>query len=133
MRADIWTTVHWRAPALMVLGTGANPAGTPRDPSREAITLHNMTPASPTRTHYFFCSTRKFNMEDAQLNAMLKSVITAAFEHEDKPMLEKQQRSMRDHEFWSLNPVLLNIDTAAVKVRRLLAKMIAAEETNPEG
>ena len=30
-------------------------------------------------------------------------------------------------EFWSLNPVLLRSDTAAVNARRLLATMIAVE------
>jgi phenylpropionate dioxygenase-like ring-hydroxylating dioxygenase large terminal subunit len=126
-RADIWTEVRWRAPAVMILGTGANPTGTPRDPAMEATTLHNITPASPTRSHYFFCSTRKFNVEDAHFNQMLSGIITEAFRSEDKPMLEKQQRSMGTAEFWSLKPVLLNIDAGAVKVRRLLAQMIEVE------
>jgi phenylpropionate dioxygenase-like ring-hydroxylating dioxygenase large terminal subunit len=131
-RADIWTEVRWRAPAVMVLGTGANPSGTPRDPSREATTLHNMTPASPTRTHYFFCSTRKFNVDDSQFNQTLSNLITGAFRSEDKPMLEKQQRSMGTAEFWSLKPVLLNIDAGAVKVRRQLAKLIEAEQSGAQ-
>jgi phenylpropionate dioxygenase-like ring-hydroxylating dioxygenase large terminal subunit len=128
-RADIWTEVRWRAPALMVLGTGANPSGTPRNPTKEAWTLHNMTPSSATSSHYFFCSTRKFNVEDAKFNEMLSALITEAFRSEDKPMLEKQQRAMGTAEFWSLNPVLLNVDAGAVKVRRLLAKMIEAERS----
>jgi phenylpropionate dioxygenase-like ring-hydroxylating dioxygenase large terminal subunit len=130
-RADIWTEVHWRAPALMILGTGANPAGAHRDPAMQAWTLHNMTPATPASTHYFFCSTRKFKVEDGQFNQILCGLITEAFRAEDKPMLEKQQRSIGAADFWSLKPVLLSIDTGAVKVRRLLAKLIEAE--NREG
>jgi phenylpropionate dioxygenase-like ring-hydroxylating dioxygenase large terminal subunit len=127
-RADIWTQVRWRAPAVMVLGTGANPAGKPRDAAKEAWTLHNMTPATSVRSHYFFCSTRKFNVYDANFNRMLCDLITEAFRSEDKPMLEKQQRAMGTADLWSLKPVLLGIDSGAVKVRRLLEKMIEAEQ-----
>ena len=130
-RADIWTEVRWRAPAVMVLGTAANTTGLPHDPAKESTTLHNMTPASSTRSHYFFCTTRKFNVEDAQLNEFLCGLISDAFNTEDKPMLEKQQRTMGTADLWSLNPVLLGIDTGAVKVRRLLARMIEAEQSPP--
>jgi vanillate O-demethylase monooxygenase subunit len=126
-RADIWTNVRWHAPALMVLGTGANHAGSPRDPTNEAFTLHNMTPATPSLTHYFFCTTRKFQVEDAGFNQVLGTLITQAFVTEDKPMLEKQQACMGTTDLWSLKPVLLNIDSGPVKVRRLLANMIQAE------
>lgn len=128
-RADIWTEVRWRAPALMVLGTGANPAGSPRDPTREATTLHNITPATATRSHYFFCSTRKFNVADDNFNRTLSELITAAFRSEDKPMLEKQQRVMGQADLLSLQPVLLGIDAGAIKVRRRLARMIADERS----
>jgi vanillate O-demethylase monooxygenase subunit len=90
-----------------------------------------MTPASATRSHYFFCTTRKFNVEDAQFNEILSGLITGAFRSEDKPMLEKQQRVMGTADLWSLKPVLLGIDAGAVKVRRMLGRMIAAEHSSP--
>ena len=127
-RADIWTEVRWRAPALMILGTGANVAGAARNPANEAFTLHNMTPATLTTSHYFFCATRKFNVQDGAFNRMLGEIISNAFRNEDKPMLEKQQASMGQADLWSLNPVLLSIDAGAVKVRRLLSKMINTEQ-----
>src|ERR1700691_528502 len=45
-KADIWTQVVWKAPALMILPTGATEAGTVRNPMNEATTLHNVTPAT---------------------------------------------------------------------------------------
>jgi phenylpropionate dioxygenase-like ring-hydroxylating dioxygenase large terminal subunit len=129
-RADIWTEVRWRAPAVMILGTGANVAGAERNPANESTTLHNMTPATLTSSHYFFCITRKFNVEDRAFNQMLGTAISNAFSSEDKPMLEKQQASIGSAEFWSLNPVLLNIDSGAVKVRRLLSQMIDKEQAS---
>ena len=63
---------------------------------------------------------------------------TQAFEQEDKPMLEKQQHRMGTDDLWSLKPVMLPIDAAAVRVRRKLDAMIAAETagrliTDPKG
>ena len=126
-RADIWTQVIWKAPAVMVLGTGATVAGTPRSPINEATTLHNITPASSTSSHYFFCSARKFKVHDAQFNSMLGELITNAFRTEDKPMLEKQQASMGTADLFSLKPALLKIDAGAVLARRILKRLIELE------
>jgi len=126
-KADIWTQVIWKAPAVMVLGTGATEAGTPRSLTNEGTTLHNMTPAGVTSSHYFFCSTRKFKVDDAQFNSILGELITTAFRTEDKPMLEKQQATMGTPDLFSLKPALLNIDAGAVRTRRILARMIEQE------
>ena len=127
-RADIWTQVKWRAPAVMVLGTGAEVAGTPRGEVNVSWTLHNMTPATATSSHYFFCTTRKFNTQDAAFNEMLGGLISNAFQTEDKPMLEKQQLAMGTADLFSLKPVLLSIDTASVRARRILSRLIDEEE-----
>lgn len=126
-KADIWTEVTWSAPALMVLGTAATLAGTDRRREDEAYTLHNMTPETATSSHYFVCSTRRFLVDDPGFSAMLRGVLAQAFEQEDKPMLEKQQHRMGTDDLWSLKPILLPIDAAAVRVRRKLDAMIAAE------
>jgi len=49
------------------------------------------------------------------------------FEQEDLPMLEAQQRSIGDSDFWSMKPILLAGDAAAVRARRVLDAMIKAE------
>jgi phenylpropionate dioxygenase-like ring-hydroxylating dioxygenase large terminal subunit len=126
-RADIWTEVVWTAPAVMVLGTAAKPTGVPRTDADEAYTLHCMTPESATRSHYFMCSTRRFLVDDEGFSAMLRATLTQAFEHEDKPMLEKQQQRMGTDDLWALKPVLLGVDTAAVQARRMLDRLIAKE------
>ena len=43
-------------------------------------------------------------------------------------MLEAQYRNMEGAEFWSMKPLLLSMDAAAVRARRKLAKLI---ETGP--
>jgi phenylpropionate dioxygenase-like ring-hydroxylating dioxygenase large terminal subunit len=126
-RADIWTEVIWTAPAIMVLGTGATKTGVVRTPLDEAYTLHSMSPESATSSHYFMCSTRRFLVDDDGFSAMLKGALSQAFNHEDKPMLEKQQARMGTDDLWSLKPVMLGIDNAAVQARRMLDKLIARE------
>ncbi|MGZ8313085.1 MAG: aromatic ring-hydroxylating dioxygenase subunit alpha, partial [Allosphingosinicella sp.] len=49
------------------------------------------------------------------------------FTEEDKPMLEKQQARMGTPDLWSLDPILLKVDAAAVRVRRRLDKLIERE------
>lgn len=126
-KADIWTQVTWSSPALMILGTAAKPAGVPRSAEDESFTLHNMTPQTATSTHYFVCSTRSLLQDDATFGAELKAALTHAFVNEDKPMLERQQERMATDDLWALEPILLGIDAAAVRVRRRLDALISAE------
>jgi Vanillate O-demethylase oxygenase C-terminal domain len=46
---------------------------------------------------------------------------------EDKPMIELVQQRMAGWEFWDMRPLLLGGDEAAVRARRRLHSLIAAE------
>lgn len=123
-RADIWVEVLWRAPGVMVLGTGADQVGAGRTIEHSGHTLHNAVPETSTSCHYFYCSTRAFLLTP-EFSEILKSTLDQAFNGEDKPMLEAQQARMGDRDFWSLRPNLLSIDAGSVRVRRLLEGRIA--------
>jgi len=131
-KVDSWTQVVWQPPALMVLSTATTPTGVPRAPENEAVTLHNMVPESARSTHYFFCSTRRFLVDDAGFSAYIRDALSRAFVDEDKPMIEGVQRRMGEAELWDLDPILLPTDAAAVRVRRLLDRLIAAEGARGE-
>lgn len=126
-RADVWTQVEWQAPAVMTLGVAAVPTGQPRRFEDEGYTLHNMVPETATSTHYFYCSTRRFRIDDEGFSQFLRGALAQAFTQEDKPMLESQQARIGKADFWSLEPVLLKIDAASTRARRLLEKKIAEE------
>lgn len=126
-KGDIWIQVRWRAPAVMTLATFAAPTGSPRTPQGTAMTLHNMTPESSNTTHYFYCSTRPYRTADLEFTQFLRGALEQAFANEDKPMLEKQQDRIGDQDFWSLSPVLLAVDAAAVRARRKLRQLIDLE------
>ena len=95
--------------------------------ARETLNVHFMTPESERSTHYFWASTRGFRVDEPGLSEMLTAGVEMAFSSEDKPMIEAQQAMMGDSDFWSLNPVLLHGDAAAVMARRTLAALIEAE------
>lgn len=126
-RVDMWTEVEWFPNGVMILHTGATPAGKPREDGIDTWNAHIMTPESEARTHYFYCNSRNYMMDDANFNALFAAGLRAAFEHEDKPMIEAQQRRVGAVDLLEQHPSLLHIDAASVRVRRLLSQMIKAE------
>jgi vanillate O-demethylase monooxygenase subunit len=122
--ADIWLQVIWRPPGVMVLGTAANAPGAPRQWQDEGYTLHNVTPETSERSHYFVCSTRRYRQDDPAFVEMLRKTLLHAFDTEDKPMIELQQAEIGPHDLLELDPILLRVDAAAVRARRYLRKLI---------
>lgn len=57
----------------------------------------------------------------------VSQTFSEVFEREDTPMLELQQATIGDADFWGLKPVLLPSDAPGVRVRRTLEQLIAAE------
>jgi phenylpropionate dioxygenase-like ring-hydroxylating dioxygenase large terminal subunit len=126
-RVDMWTEVEWFPNGVMILHTGATPAGKPREEGIDTWNAHIMTPEGVARTHYFYCNSRNYRVDDANFNKLFATGLRAAFEHEDKPMIEAQQRRIGNVDFLDQHPALLAIDSASMKVRRILSQMIKAE------
>lgn len=120
-------TVAWTAPSTMLLTVGAAQDDDSDTDGLLSWDHHLMTPETETTTHYFFGSRRNWGVEDAELNRMKMEGTVAAFTLEDKPIIETVQEEMGTTDLWSLKPVLLTSDPAAVRARRLLAKLIDAE------
>lgn len=123
---DQWTIVTWTAPGNMLLQVGATLQGESREQGIDSWNLHLATPATAQTTHYWYWSTRNFAV-NPHANAAIKPMVEHAFSEQDKPMLEAQQRRIGTAEFWSLQPVLLPGDAGAVRVRRKLDSLVAAE------
>jgi vanillate O-demethylase monooxygenase subunit len=127
MKGDIWIQARWSAPAVITLAGFGAPTGSPRTAESTSLTLHSITPETASSSHYFYCSTRPYFTDNTDFTAMLGGYLERAFSTEDKPILEKQQMRIEGADFWSLHPILLSIDTAAVMARRKLEQMIANE------
>jgi len=121
-----WTEVTWTAPGNLLLRVGATLQGESRSQGVDAWTLHLATPETESTTHYWFWSMRGFAMSP-EANAQIQAFVTYAFAQQDKPMLEAQYRNMNGGEFWSMKPLLLASDAAAVLARRKLMSLINAE------
>lgn len=123
-----WANMRWDAPSLLMLNVGVTFTGRPREEGLDDWSAHLLTPETATSTHYFFTHTRTRALDSEEFDEMLRTQILRVFLNDDKPMLERIQRKMGDADFWSLKPVMLEGDAGAVRARRLLEKLIAAEE-----
>ncbi|NDY91861.1 aromatic ring-hydroxylating dioxygenase subunit alpha [Ideonella livida] len=130
LRVDRWIDVRWDAPASMLLDAGATPTGRPRSEGRQNFLPHLFTPETATTTHYWFgiAFPKAMGEQGAALARQQTAALRVPFETEDLPMLELQQRALGDTPFWDHHPVLLASDAAAVRARRLLDQLIAAEQ-----
>lgn len=129
---DRWLDTRWNAPAVMELWVGVARAGAedPRSVGKQTPFVHLFTPETHTTTHYWFATSYPIRMGEKGRKRADEDVkyLRAPFEQEDLPTLEAQQQSMGDTDFWSLKPILLASDGAAVRVRRVLGALIKAEQ-----
>lgn len=126
---DFWQKVRWFAPGVMRLTAATVASGRPEEEALANLNAHILTPETAVSSHYFYAATRNYQPNDAALNARIAAAREHIFGTEDKPMIELVQRAMGDRDFWSMKPLLLPIDSAAVRVRRRLAKLIEAEHS----
>jgi vanillate O-demethylase monooxygenase subunit len=128
--SDQWTEVTWTAPGNMLLHVGATLQGEPRSEGVDVVTLHLATPETSSMTHYWFWAMRNFALSP-QENTHIRGFVEYAFSQQDKPMLEAQQRNLDGADFWSMKPLLLPTDAAAVKARRKLAALMPVRHAFP--
>jgi vanillate O-demethylase monooxygenase subunit len=95
------------------------------NPKTLHIVLHNaMTPETPVSCHYFWTTTRDFQVGDEAVTSFLRRVTAQAFE-EDLSILALQQRSI---DLAPAAPIVsTSNDAAALAARRMMDDLIAAE------
>lgn len=138
MAVDRKLDVRWDAPGLMSIEVAVTPAGMPFEFGRVSFSGHFLTPETESSTHYFFSFGLPKVMGDAA-NLLAEYAVhglMTPFKQEDLPMLEAQQRAIGSGDFWSAKPLMLSIDGAGIKARRIMERKIAQEEgeraqTNP--
>jgi vanillate O-demethylase monooxygenase subunit len=123
-RVDMWTDVLWHPNGVMILSIVATPAGEPPEKGIRTTNAHIITPERSDRTHYFYCNTRNFHTDDEDYNRLRAAALRRAFELEDKPMIEAQQRSIGNENLLKLRPALLPVDAASVSARRLYDELL---------
>jgi phenylpropionate dioxygenase-like ring-hydroxylating dioxygenase large terminal subunit len=130
-RVDKFTRMRWMPPSTMSLMTGICSIGAVPESGTGYHAIHLLTPESDKTTHYFFTAVR-FNVKtpDEKANLQLQEKIGKmrrfAFEEQDAPVIEAQQRII-DNAVTPTDPVLLAIDAGPVRYKRILQKLIDGE------
>ena len=128
--ADSWIDTRWYCASNFDLVMGMAEPGAPRSEGKVAHSLHLITPETEISNHYFWGNARDYRCDDEVLTRQIAVGFASAFTNEDKPILECQQEMMGGVDFWSLKPVLLAGDAAAVRIRRRVELLLEREKNS---
>ena len=126
---DMHAYMHWQAPSNLYLDTGMSALGEDSWSGALIPGVHLLTPETEESTHYFWATGRNRRLDDAEISQMLWAGTQNAFENEDEPMIRAARSRMHSNDLFAHKPALLPMDEAAVRARRVLAKLIDAERT----
>jgi vanillate O-demethylase monooxygenase subunit len=135
-KVDKFTQMRWMAPSTMRLISGVCLPGTTQESGSGYHAIHLLTPETDRTTHYFFTAIRfgVFTSGD-ELNRQIQDKIAAtrrfAFEEQDAPVIEAQQRII-DGARTAVDPTDLS-SSVPRPLRQVLQRLIAAEQaTTPK-
>ncbi|MGE3245532.1 MAG: Rieske 2Fe-2S domain-containing protein [Beijerinckiaceae bacterium] len=132
-KVDHFQEIRWMAPSCLNLYVGITGVGQPWEKGSGIWATHMLTPETETSTFYFFTAVRFGLREMSQerhrdIQNKIGVMRRYAFEVEDGPMIEAQQRVL-DEAPRPLEPNNLNVDLGTVRFRRAIARMEAEDRT----
>src|SRR6202167_4756932 len=131
-RVDKFTKMRWMAPSTLRLFSGICKMGASPDTGTGYHAIHLLTPLNDRTTVYHFTAVR-WGVKTAEdnLNRDLQKKVAEmrrfAFEEQDAPVIEAQQRII-ESATEPLDPVILAVDVGCVRYKRVLGRMIEAEQ-----
>ena len=126
---DVWNKVRWNAPSAMLLTLGYAPSGMEHVSAMETRHTHVFTPMTQGTCHYWFGASRPKAVFTAEQVEFELNALRGPFADEDAPMLAAQQQAFGSRDFWEARPIILQEDAAAIRARRILDRMIRAEQS----
>ena len=126
---DHWQDLIWHPSQMIELEFGVVKTGESWERGATQKTNHVATPATGRSTHYFASLTRDTDLDNADLDEVLRRSQGTTVAKEDSPMLEAQQQTVGDLDISDYKPILLNVDAGVVRVRRVVNRLMKAEET----
>lgn len=125
---DLWSDMSWSAPGNLMLDVGVTEPGGNREDGLFLPSAHILTPETEHSTHYFWAFARNFALEDDTMTQRIRGFGIAAFETEDRPIIEAQQRNMLAAGLTTDSLVnFTSGDAAAMHTRKVLQSLRAAE------
>ena len=133
---DKWAEMRWDAPGCLRNNAGVCPPGAERSAGMTVIGSHLLTPITATTTLYHIAAVQIGGVPASETEAeraeQLSRLRRFAFEEQDRPMVEAQQRAYdRAGGPDALKPVMLTIDSGPLRARRMLDRFIAEEGEAP--
>jgi len=130
-KIDLWADIRWDPPGCMMNDTGVTDPGAPRSQGTGIYGTHFLTPETDRTTYYLFAAARMNPVSwgeplDTEIQEKVADLRRYAFEHQDQVMIRGQQRVM-DELPADEQPVLLEIDSGPTRYRRILEKLMRAE------
>lgn len=127
---DRWQICHFTPPSHVLIEVGVALAGNggydaPADKKASSIVVDFITPETDTSIHYFWGMARNFKPQDPSLTTQIREGQGNIFA-EDQDMLEMQQENLLRYPDRKL--LMLNIDAGGVQSRKILDRIIAAEQ-----
>ncbi len=125
---DRWHYYHYYAPSIAIIDFGSAPTGTGaqegnRSDCIQIYACHFMTPVDENKTIDHWLHVKNFHADEAT-NRALSAEFRKAFQ-EDKLILEAIHKNEQKHV--NHTPVKLALDASPIKMRRMVADMIATE------
>ncbi|MBV8094385.1 MAG: aromatic ring-hydroxylating dioxygenase subunit alpha [Acetobacteraceae bacterium] len=127
---DRWQIIHFQPPCTVAIDVGVAPAGTgaPQGDRRQGVSMwviNTITPETDKTCHYYWANVRDYRIHEQRVTTEIREAITNVF-REDEIIVEAQQRAIDENPdkiFYNLN-----IDAGAVLARRLIDRMVDAEQ-----
>ncbi len=131
---DRWQICRFTPPSHIMIEVGVAHAGlggvdAPNEHKVYAVVVDFITPETDTSMWYFWGMARKFNPGDKALTAQIREGQGKIFS-EDLEMLERQQRNLSAHP--ERKVLSLNIDAGGVQSRKIIERIIAAEQAGAQ-
>lgn len=126
-KSDVRAFMTLTVPANLALDFRMNEVNGPIEEGLLMPSLHLVVPENETSTYYFYAMGRNVQLENQELTAFVGEMARRAFEDEDEPMIRACQEMMGTTDLFSLRPVVLRTDVAAVRARLLLRRLIRDE------
>lgn len=125
---DHWLEMRCVPPGCMITFYGFTSPGKSRAEGWGTYNPNIITPETDTSTHYFWAVARDFDLDDEEMSKKFEAGAAYAFDNEDRPIIEAQQRALGSRELMSMKPVLLQNDHGSGRARRVIELRIAEEK-----
>lgn len=128
---DRWQVCRFLPPSNVLIDVGVALCGkgginAPANDKVLSVVVDYITPETETSCWYFWGMARHFQADDAALTDTIRKGQGAIFA-EDQEILERQQQNITRNP--SRRLMMLNIDAGGVQARRMIDRLIAAEQT----